>query len=77
MDVADPKQCETDFCYKEVQVTVTVKKTWKPMTSMVNDDSLKSWDFAKNFPDISEKKLLNNDSPVYDRIILQKVLYDR
>ncbi len=77
MDVADPKQCETDFCYKEVEVSVTVKKTWKPMTAVVNDESLKSSDFAKQFLNISQKKIVNNNSPVYDRIVLQKVLYDR
>lgn len=77
MDFTDPKECETDFCYKKIQITVTVKKTWKPMVSVINDDALKSWDFAKDFPNISEKKLLNNSSPVYDRLILQKVLYDR
>ena len=77
MDFTDPKECSTDFCFKESQITITVKKTWKPMTSVINDSWLLSWDFAKNFPNISEKKLLNNGSPVYDRLILQKVLYER
>jgi hypothetical protein len=77
MDFDDPKECSTDFCYKESQIIVTVKKTWKPMMSVINKEALKSRDFAKNFPNISEKKLLNNNSPVYDRFILQKVLYER
>ena len=77
MDFSDPKECETNFCYKEIQISVTVKKTWKPMLSVINNEALKSWDFAQDFPNISEKKLLNNSSPVYDRFILQKVLYER
>lgn len=77
MDFSDPKECTTDFCYKESQITVTVKKIWKPMTSLINSNSLNSWDFAKTFPNISEKKTLTNTSPVYDRFILQKVLYER
>ncbi len=77
MDFSDPKECQTDFCYKQSQITVTVKKIWKPMTTLINKESLNSRDFAKTFPNISEKQLLNNNSPVYDRFILQKVLYER
>lgn len=77
MDFTDPKECSTDFCYKESQIIVTVKKIWKPMISVINKETLESRDFAKSFPNISEKKLLNNNSPVYDRFILQKVLYER
>jgi hypothetical protein len=47
------------------------------MTTLINKESLNSRDFAKTFPNISEKQLLNNNSPVYDRFILQKVLYER
>lgn len=77
MDFDDPKECSTDFCYKESQIIVTVKKIWKPMISVINKEDLKSRDFAKTFPNISEKRILNNNSPVYDRFILQKVLYER
>lgn len=77
MDFSDPKQCTTDFCYKESQIIITVKKVWKPMIAIINNSGLLSRDFAKNFPNISEKKHLDNSSPVYDRIILQKVLYER
>jgi hypothetical protein len=77
MNFDDPKECDKDFCFKETQVTITIKKVWKPMNMIINDEKLKSRDFAKNFPNIVENKLLNNSSPVYDRYILQKVLYER
>jgi hypothetical protein len=47
------------------------------MISAINNSGLTYWDFANNFSNISEKKILNNNSPVYDRLILQKVLYER
>ena len=77
MDFSDPKECKNNFCYKEIQITVTVKKLWKPIIVVINDESLKSWDFAKDFQNISEKKLLNNNSSIIDRLVLQKVLYER
>jgi len=77
MNFDEPKECENEFCFKETYVTITVKKTRKPISIVINNENLKPRDFAKNFPNISEKKLLNNNSPIYDRYILQKVLYER
>ena len=77
MNIDQPKECKTDFCYEESSVIVTVKKTWKPLTSVVNDENLKSWDFANKFDNIKETDLVNNRSSVYDRVVLQKVLHDR
>lgn len=77
MNFDDPKECDKDFCFKETHVTISIKKVWKPMSMIINDEKLKSRDFAKNFPNIVESKLLDNSSPVYDRYILQKVLYER
>lgn len=77
MDFDDPSECKTDFCYKESEIIVSVKKIWKPMSVVINSTWLKSRDFANNFPNISEKKLINNYSSIYDRYVLQKVLYDR
>lgn len=77
IDIDSPESCDTDFCYEESDITVIVKKIWKPLTSIINNDSLTSWDFANEFPDIWEDDILDNKSSVYDRIILQKVLYDR
>ncbi|MEI6773683.1 MAG: hypothetical protein WCL18_02420 [bacterium] len=37
MDFTDPEACKTDFCYKESQITITVKKIWKPMVAVIND----------------------------------------
>jgi hypothetical protein len=54
ININQPKQCETDFCYEESSVVVTVKKIWKPLSSIINDNSLKSWEFAKEFKDIND-----------------------
>jgi hypothetical protein len=77
IDIDSPQQCETDFCYEESDITVVVKKVWKPLTSIINSDSLSSWQFAQEFPDIKEENILDNKSSVYDRVVLQKILYDR
>jgi hypothetical protein len=37
MDFTDPETCKTDFCYKQSQITITVKKVRKPMVAVIND----------------------------------------
>jgi len=37
MDFSDPETCKIDFCYKESQITITVKKVRKPMVAVIND----------------------------------------
>lgn len=77
IDMPPPKECITDFCYEESNVIVILRKTWKPFLSIVNSDSMTTWGFAKEFDDIKETILVNNRTPIFDRVILQKVLYDR
>jgi hypothetical protein len=77
MNIERPKLCDKDFCYEEASVIVTVKKIWKPLTSVINDGNLTSWDFANKFDNIKETDLVDNKSSVYDRVVLQKVLHDR
>jgi len=77
MSIDVPVECKSDFCYEESSVVVKVKKIWKPLTTIVNSDSLKSWEFAKEFSNLAEDQTIDNKSPVYDRVVLQKILYDR
>ena len=70
--IQEKKQEEYNLMENSPKRMLTVQIKNGPMLKVNN-----CWDFAKNFPNISEKSLLNNGSPVYDRLILQKVLYER
>jgi hypothetical protein len=77
MSIDAPVECKSDFCYEESSVVVKVKKIWKPLTTIINNNSLKSWEFAKEFSNIAENQTIDNKSSVYDRVVVQKILYDR
>jgi len=77
LDFEDPKECETKFCYKESTIIIKVEKIYKPIDVIINSSSLKANDFADKFPNIVSQNYVNNLSPVVDRFVLQKVLYER
>lgn len=77
IDMPPPTECVKDYCYEETNVVVTIKKTWKPLLSVINNSAMKPSDFAKKFEDIAETTVVDNWSPVFDRVVVQKVLYER
>ena len=43
IDMQPPEECKTDYCYEETEAVVIIRKTWKPLLSVISRDSMTTW----------------------------------
>lgn len=78
IDMPPPKECINDeYCYEETSVVVVIRKTWKPVLAVINNEAMPPSEFAEKFRDVDLTGVLTNDSPLLDKVIFQKTLFNR
>ncbi len=81
-DSAVPEICKKralgTTCSQATQIKVEVNTIWTIIEAApIDSESLTTTEFAKNYPNISETGELTNDSSEEDKLIAQKILYER
>jgi len=78
IDMPPPKECLTpEYCYEETSMVVVIRKTWKPVLAVINNEAMPPSEFAEKFRDVQSTGILTNDSPLLDKVIFQKTLFNR
>lgn len=79
-NINPPKEClqKMSVCEETTDIHIITKKTWRVIR--LDNISSKKLDpvlFAKYYPNIKSKNIINDGSPLQDKLITQRILYDR
>jgi hypothetical protein len=75
-----PEECKRFgvSCSQKTIIKVSAETTWTiTNTDPITSDTLKTDEFIKNFPDIKETVRLDNGSDEKDKLVAQRILYER
>lgn len=77
-----PEQCRKrrfgTTCSQETQIKVVVETTWTIIEAEpIDSKTLTTQEFATSYPDIQEPNTLTNESNNEDKLVAQRILYER